>query len=152
MNSRLKYILIPGLIILLTLPVLTKNGVFIIYFQNTDSGRTALRVEVAETQNEREKGLMFRYSLPADSGMLFVFDREQELSFWMKNTFIPLDIAYLSSNGVINEIYRMEPLDYSILYPSKKPAKYALEVNAGWFKKNGIKPGMKLDFNGCLGK
>ncbi len=152
MNSRLKYILIPGLIILLTLPVLTKNGVFIIYFQNTDSVRTALRVEVAETQNEREKGLMFRYSLPADSGMLFVFDREQELSFWMKNTFIPLDIAYLSSNGVINEIYRMEPLDYSILYPSKKPAKYALEVNAGWFKKNGIKPGMKLDFNGCLGK
>ena len=70
----------------------------------------------------------------------------------MKNTFIPLDIAYISADGIINEIYRMEPLDYSIIYPSNKPAKYALEVNAGWFKKNGIKPGMKLDFNGCLGK
>ena len=114
--------------------------------------KSRLTVEIADTQPEREKGLMFRYSIPRDNGMLFVFDREISLSFWMKNTFIPLDIAYISAKGIINEIYRMEPLDYSIVYPSKKPAKYALEVNAGWFKKNGIRPGMKLNFNGCLGK
>ena len=152
MNSRFRYILIPVLFSVLLIPVLSKTGSFKIFIIKNKSAKTALTVEVADTRSEREKGLMFRYAMPVDSGMLFVFENEMNLSFWMKNTYIPLDIAYISSKGVINEIYRMEPLDYSIVYPSKKPAKYAIEVNAGWFKKNGVEPGMKLDFNGCLGK
>jgi uncharacterized membrane protein (UPF0127 family) len=152
MNFKLKYILIPVFSFIILVPVFSKTGSFQIFIIKNKTAKTALTVEVANTQQEREKGLMFRYSMPHDNGMLFVFDSERNLSFWMKNTFIPLDIAYISSKGIINEIYRMEPLDYSIVYPSKKPARYALEVNAGWFKKNGIEPGMKLDFNGCLGK
>lgn len=152
MNFKLKYILIPVFSVLILIPVFSKTGSFQIFITGNKTSKIALTVEIADTQPEREKGLMFRYSMPRDNGMLFVFDNERNLSFWMKNTFIPLDIAYISSKGIINEIYRMEPLDYSIVYPSKKPARYALEVNAGWFQKNGIKPGMKLDFNGCLGK
>lgn len=151
MNSKYKFIVIPVLLIILVNPVFSKKGLYKIFILN-NTVKSAVTVEIADTQPEREKGLMFRYSVPPDNGMLFVFEHEQNLSFWMKNTFIPLDIAYISSKGIINEIYRMEPLDYSVVYPSKKPAKYALEVNAGWFKKNGIKTGMKLDFNGCISK
>ncbi|HPS59065.1 MAG TPA: DUF192 domain-containing protein [Spirochaetota bacterium] len=152
MNFKSRHILIPALLAVLILPVFSKSGSFTIFILRYKSGKIPISIEIADTQPEKEKGLMFRSSLPYDRGMLFVFDSERSLSFWMKNTYIPLDIAYISSKGIINEIYRMEPLDYSIVYPSKKPAKYALEVNAGWFKKNGIEPGMKLDFNGCLGK
>lgn len=152
MNFKFHFLFIPVLIVFLVLPVFSKTGIFTIYIIKNRTVKSSLSIEIADTEPEREKGLMFRYSLPADNGMLFVFNNERKLSFWMKNTFIPLDIAYISAEGIINEIYRMEPLDYSIIYPSNKPAKYALEVNAGWFKKNGIKPGMKLDFNGCLGK
>ena len=70
----------------------------------------------------------------------------------MKNTFIPLSIAYVDKHGVINEIYHMKPNDSSITYPSKYPAMYALEVNRGWFNKNKITKGNKIIFNGCFGK
>ncbi len=109
-----------------------------------------LKVETAETDMERQIGLMYRKKLPPDQGMLFIFQKEEKLSFWMKNTCIPLSIAYISENGIINEIYDMKPLDISIVYPSKKKAKFALEVNRGWFKKNEIKAGSKITFNGCI--
>ena len=124
----------------------------LVKFTNSKGGQIKLNVEVAATEQARQKGLMYRMSLPENDGMLFIFEKDKRLSFWMKNTYIPLDIAYLSKNGIINEIQSMMPLDVSLTYPSKKPAKYALEVNSGWFKRNGIRPGMKLDFNGCLGK
>ena len=101
---------------------------------------------------QREKGLMFRKSLNESDGMLFVFEREQKLNFWMKNTYIPLDIAYIDKNGIINEIYHMKPLDVSLTYNSIKPAMYALEVNLGWFSRHKIKTGSKIEFNGCLSK
>ena len=151
MNSKSAYILIYTLLVILINPLYSQGGLFSIFIIKNKS-KVSLKVEIADSPSEREKGLMFRYSMPDDRGMLFVFENERNLAFWMKNTFIPLDIAYISARGLINEIYRMEPLDYSKVYTSKKPAKYALEVNAGWFKKNGIKPGMKMDFNGCLGK
>jgi len=138
--------------LLFTLPVISKTGQYAVYLVKNAKEKIALHVYIADSPDEREKGLMFVESLPWDQGMLFVFEYERRLSFWMKNTYIPLDIAYISKNGIINEIYYMKPLDYSITYPSKKPAMYALEVNAGWFKKHGIAPGMKLDLNGCIGK
>lgn len=152
MSSDLKKTVLIFAILLIVQPILSAPDKHVIYIVNNKTDRVILNVEIADKQSEREKGLMFRRVLLNDHGMLFVFEEEKYLSFWMKNTYIPLDIAYISRSGVINEIYHMEPLDYSVTYPSCMPAMYALEVNAGWFRQNGIVPGMKLDFNGCIGK
>ena len=117
------------------------------------SGREIrLNVEVAATESAREKGLMFRSSLPENSGMLFVFEKDKRLSFWMKNTYIPLDIAFINSKGVITDILQMRPLDTSVFYNSSTEVRYALEVNQWWFAKHGINPGSKTGFHGCIGK
>lgn len=100
-------------------------------------------VELAVTPAERARGLMFRESLPAGRGMLFVFESEQPLSFWMRNTSVPLSIAYIDSNGVITDILDMEPFDLTSV-PSSRPARYALEVNRGEFRKKGIRPGNRV--------
>jgi hypothetical protein len=105
-----------------------------------------LLVETAQTDADRQRGLMFRERLPADQGMLFVFPVSQIQSFWMRNTFIPLDIAFISSAGVIVDIQYMKPVDESILYTSRAPALYALEVNAGWFAKHDIQVGAQVKF------
>jgi len=103
-------------------------------------GRTAIEVELANTPEKREQGLMHRTSLDAEKGMLFIFEKEKYLYFWMKNTGIPLSIAYISSSGQIIDLLDLEP--YSLkLVQSSKPALYALEVNRGFFMKKGIKVG-----------
>lgn len=84
--------------------------------------------------------------LPEDQGMLFVYKREEMISFWMKNTTIPLSIAFIDKKGVIKEIKDMEPGSRASVRP-KKPAQYALEVNRGWFTRNGVKVGDKLKLN-----
>jgi len=99
-----------------------------------------LRVQVARTEAEKAKGLMFRESLGKDEGMLFIYDREEMLSFWMKNTRIPLSIAFIDQQGRIVDIQDMEPFSLRTRV-SARPAQYALEVNQGWFKKNGIDVG-----------
>ncbi len=97
-----------------------------------------LKVELACTDAQKQQGLMHRSQLDKDQGMLFVFDREQILSFWMKNTLIPLSIAYIDAKGKIIDIQDMKPLDQSP-HPSKELAQYALEVNQGWFQEHQIK-------------
>lgn len=124
----------------------------IIYLVSENGKKISLNTEIADTGSGREKGLMFRKSLNESDGMLFVFENEQRLNFWMKNTYIPLDIAYIDKNGIINEIYHMKPLDVSVTYNSIKPAMFALEVNLGWFGRHKIKPGSKINFNGCFSK
>ncbi len=119
---------------------------------NAQGRQVPLTVEIADTEPLRTKGLMHRMDMDQGQGMLFVFDREKRHNFWMKNTFIPLSIAYISSRGVINEIYDMKPLDTSVTYPSAMAARYALEVNQGWFKKNNIKKGCRIVLDGCIGK
>jgi len=99
-----------------------------------------IRLEVARSEKEKEKGLMFRERLGKDEGMLFVYEREEILSFWMKNTQIPLSIAFIDKNGKIVDIQDMEPFSLKI-HISPRPAKYALEMNQGWFKRNGIAAG-----------
>ena len=119
----------------------------------SDNGaKISINVEIADNDKSRNRGLMFRDELPSENGMLFVFPDSRKRAFWMKNTYIPLDIAYIDSRGIINEIYTMKPLDYSIIYNSIKPARYALEVNAGWFRKNNISPGSKIELYGCFSK
>lgn len=104
---------------------------------------TTITVEIADTDQLRAQGLMNRKDLSEDRGMLFIFDDERKLSFWMKNTLIPLSIAYISKNGEIKEIYNMQPLDESSVR-STRSVMYALETNQGWFEKNGIKVGDRL--------
>jgi uncharacterized protein len=103
-----------------------------------------LKVEVAATGETRTIGLMNRFSLAPDSGMLFVFPRSEQLGFWMRNTFIPLSIAYVDSKGVILNIADMKPKDEST-HPSRGPAMFAIEMKQGWFKDKGIVAGDKVD-------
>ena len=105
-----------------------------------------LQVEIAQTEEAASLGLMFRDNLPENQGMLFVFPNQRILSFWMRNTFIALDIAFIDETGVIVDIQRMEPLDETKNYISAAAALYALEVNAGWFEKHGIKVGATVKF------
>ena len=97
-------------------------------------------VEVANTQEKRSKGLMFRKHLPENTGMLFVFSYEDYRYFYMKNTLIPLDIAFFDSQMKIVSIKQMEPLDETTV-PSDKKAMYALEMNKGFFEKERINVG-----------
>ena len=102
-----------------------------------------LIAEVAATADQRTTGLMNRFSLQPDHGMVFVFERAEPLTFWMKNTFIPLSIAFIASDGRILNIEDMAPQDEST-HPSKGPALYALEMRKGWFAERGIKAGDKV--------
>lgn len=106
-------------------------------------GGKEIRVEVADTPEKLQKGLMFRDKLEKDQGMLFVFPEETYLFFWMKDTKIPLSIAFIKADGWIAQIESMEP--YSLKnHHSETRVKYALEMNDGWFKENKIKVGDKI--------
>jgi uncharacterized membrane protein (UPF0127 family) len=107
-------------------------------------GEVALLVELARSDQEQQKGLMFRKTMPADQGMLFVFEKEQRLGFWMKNTYLPLSIAFLNSEFEIVDIQDMMPLDENT-HVSLSPALYALEMNQGWFRQHKIEVGAKLE-------
>lgn len=102
---------------------------------------TTVWVEIAQDNLTRTKGLMFRNDMPEDQGMLFIFEVPQMLSFWMKNTYLPLDIAFIDHKGVITDIHQMAPLDTVPRYASSVPTLYALEVNQGFFAKKGIRVG-----------
>ena len=108
-------------------------------------GGVPISVEIADTPALRETGLMNRDSLPANHGMLFVYANEQMRSFWMRNTKIPLDIAFIDRNGSIVNIEQMEAqTDENTL--STAPAMYALEMSLGWFEANGVGIGDRLEF------
>ena len=104
----------------------------------------ALTVELAATPAARACGLSHRDHLPQDNGMLFIFPDPRPLTFWMKDTRIPLAIAFLDDSGEIIEIQTMVPMQTEPLYHSPRPAKYALEVNQGWFKRHGIETGDRV--------
>ena len=98
---------------------------------------------LAQTPEQREIGLMFRASMAANEGMLFTFERPAQQCFWMKNTLIPLDAAFVDDGGAIVNIAHMKPQTLDG-HCSEKPVRYVLEMNDGWFAKRGIKPGFKL--------
>ena len=99
-----------------------------------------LVAEVAADDSTRMTGLMNRFSLKPDHGMLFVFKEAQPQAFWMKNTYVPLSIAFIGSDGMILNIEDMAPLTEST-HPSRGPARYALEMKKGWFDQHGIRSG-----------
>ena len=104
-----------------------------------------LDAEVADTAEKREKGLMFRKKLDEKSGMLFIFEKEKKVSFWMKNTEIPLSVAYISKSGYIREIHDLQPHSLNPV-KSSYSVLYALEVNQGFFRENGISEGDQVAF------
>lgn len=101
-----------------------------------------VQAEVARSPEERERGLMYRTELPEGRGMLFIFPDSRIRSFWMSNTVIPLDIAYLDENLQIVDIQTMEPESLDP-HESARPAMFALEVPAGWFREEGIASGAR---------
>lgn len=105
-----------------------------------------VKAELAITESQRRKGLMHRESLKEGEGMLFLFEREEILSFWMKNTQIPLSIGFFDASRTLINIETMKPNDISQVYLSKRPALYALEVPEGWFERRKIAPGMKFEW------
>ena len=119
----------------------------------TDKGQVQVNAEVAEIPSEQEQGLMFRTVLAQDAGMLFIFDQDQLLNFWMMNTSIPLDGIFISSQlQVVSVVENLKPCPPSNcqdpqIFSSGAPAMYALEVNVGFSGKNGIRPGTELSIN-----
>lgn len=110
-----------------------------IQITNSKKEEIWLYVEIADTNDERAYGLMNRASLPENQGMLFIFDNEQIQTFWMKDTYIPLDMIFIDAAGKIVNIEKdTKPLQTSPTYSSIYPVKFVLEVNGGWSKDNGI--------------
>lgn len=107
------------------------------------NGLKNTQIEIAITQEQKEHGLMNRLSLPINSGMLFVFEQSDKLCFWMKNTLIPLSIGFIDENGVLLQTEEMQAQS-SDTHCAKQPARYALEMNADWFKQNNIRIGSKI--------
>ncbi|MCA1790692.1 MAG: DUF192 domain-containing protein [Thioalkalivibrio sp.] len=103
-----------------------------------------LAVEIAATPQAMARGLMFRRHMPEDEGMLFIWPGDQVVAMWMKNTLIPLSVAFIDRDFQILNIADMEPGSLRT-HPSHGPARYALEVNKGWFSRHGVEAGTRID-------
>ena len=106
-------------------------------------GNQRITAEIASADPERRQGLMYRESIPEDHGMLFVWPDERVRSFWMRNTSIPLSIAFADAGGTIVSIADLEPFR-EVGVSSGRPARYALEANRGWFSRNGVRIGDRI--------
>ena len=109
-------------------------------------GKATLKAEVAKSELEREHGLMYRRDLGPDEGMIFIFDQAEEANFWMKNTPLPLSIAFLDEKKVVLNIDEMAPYDEHTFHRSKGKAAFAVEANKNWFEAKGIRAGDKASF------
>jgi len=108
-------------------------------------GDRTVQMQIAAKAPEVQKGLMFRKTMGEDEGMVFVFTTPQQQGFWMRNTTLPLDIGYFDPAGELKEIYPMHPLDERSVTSRSRNIQFCLEMNQGWFKRNDVKPGAKLD-------
>lgn len=106
-------------------------------------GMFQIDAQVATTGEEHATGLMYRKEMPQHEGMLFVFPSPNQLCFWMKNTLIPLTAAFIDDDGTIVNLEDMKPKSLDS-HCAKKPVRYVLEMNQGWFAKKGFKAGTKL--------
>ena len=106
-------------------------------------GMHNIRAQLAITPMQRQIGLMHRREMPSHEGMLFVFDEPSQQCFWMRNTFIPLSIAFLADDGTVVNLADMKPQSDDS-HCSAKPVRFVLEMNQGWFVKRGVKPGTRI--------
>lgn len=153
-DRRLGSVVMPGLLGLLAVLALSLFTVRATGCSHSDAGLpvitvdvagTTVRAEIASTEATRARGLMYRRKMKKNDGMLFVYPSPEPLSFWMKNTYLPLTIAYIDKRGTIVHLEDMQPLTTKS-HPSPKPVPYALEMNQGWFAANDIKVGDKVTF------
>jgi uncharacterized membrane protein (UPF0127 family) len=107
------------------------------------AGMHMIKAEVAANDPQRQQGLMFREKMEGNAGMVFVFDQPAKQCMWMKNTLLPLSVAFLDDKGVVINVEDMQPKTLES-HCSAKPARYALEMNLGWFKQRNIKPGIAI--------
>jgi len=148
MNKR-SYI-VPGIFLLgilagLTGKICAEGGLktWTIVIENLKGEEKQIYCEVAESEQEKRRGLMFRDKLAPDECMIFLYDSPIILSFWMKNTYIPLSIAFVDEKLRLTDIFDMKPHDETVL-SSTTPGIYAIETNRGWFKKNLVYSGTKI--------
>ncbi len=120
-----------------------------IVLTNSTGEQIKVKAEIADEKDEQEEGLMNRESLCENCGMLFVYEKNVSHGFWMKNTEIPLSIAFISENGTIMEIQQMEP-ETTDTHKPEEPYRYALEVNQGFFEENGIDAGDEVSIPGDI--
>lgn len=104
-----------------------------------------VRMQLAVRPAEMQRGLMERRDLGRDDGMIFVYERPQQFQFWMRNTPTPLDIGFFNPEGRLEEIYPLHPFDEKTVTSRSSQLQFALEVNQGWYRENGVKPGAVLD-------
>ena len=132
--------------ILIFLILLTACTKYETIFIDNGEEKIKIKAEIADTQEKRERGLMFRESLKENSGMFFTFDNDATFNFWMKNTLIPLDIIFISNDLNIVDIVHAEPCTEEPCksYKTSKPARYVLEVNGNFTTKNNIEVGDKI--------
>ncbi len=131
----------------------TQRAVGEIHFKKKEIfiGKHKISAELAENAEQHAQGLMYRKELKEGTGMLFIFSDEQQRTFWMKNTFIPLSIGYINAQKKLIDIQDMVPVKSEMeqsppVYPSAGPAKFALEVPRGWFHKKKVKLGDLLSY------
>jgi uncharacterized membrane protein (UPF0127 family) len=117
------------------------------YFPMSIGGKP-VRLQLAVQEHEQQRGLMERQSLGADDGMIFLYTKPQQMSFWMRNTLIPLDVAFFDSKGVLREVRTMYPRDERTVSSAGHDLQFAVEMNQGWFRSHGVGVGAKLDLAG----
>jgi uncharacterized membrane protein (UPF0127 family) len=108
-------------------------------------GAVAFEAQLAIRIDEQQRGLMFRNDLGQDQGMFFLYAQDQALSFWMRNTPLPLDVAFFTADGTLTEIASMQPHDETPVRSARSDIRFALEMHQGWFRRNGIAPGASVD-------
>lgn len=107
------------------------------------AGQHVINAELAQTPDERSTGLMFRKTMPTSDGMLFIFEQPGVQCFWMKNTLLPLSVAFIGDDGSVVNIDEMQP-EMLDSHCSAKPVRFVLEMNKSWFDSRGVKPGTRI--------
>jgi len=152
MVDRTRFFLIPVLFITLfgylyPYPVYAKDKV-VAFYGDDEKKLCSFKVELVSTPWEQERGLMFRKSLGKNAGMLFIYNGNEIRFFWMKNTFIPLDIVFIDSKFIVADIYRSAKPHDETTIASKAQARYVLEINEGTADRCNLKAGIKVAFTG----
>jgi uncharacterized membrane protein (UPF0127 family) len=108
-------------------------------------GDQVVRMQIAVSVEEMQRGLMERRDLGPNDGMLFVYKSPQQMSFWMRNTPTPLDIGFFNVEGVLEEVYPLHPFDETTVQSRSKSLRFALEMNQGWYRERAVRPGARID-------
>lgn len=141
--TNIKFVLVAAALAVVNIAVRAQDGPQQLPSIRLTAGFHLIDAEVAQTPQQRQIGLMNRPTMAANTGMLFVFEEPAGQCFWMKNTLLPLSIAFIADDGTIVNLADMKPFDEGS-HCSAKPVRFVLEMNQGWFAKRGIQAGFKL--------